>query len=121
MALQERKDFGSTSSLSSRGSLSNMLKDGVDNLEDSVTKKWLSWILRYVGLTLCVKGNVTYSCVRRIHCQFKSSTSRANYLRVYLKYGFQLSKYQNTNSRRCSEFVTCTIFGLLFTKEPVGC
>ena len=47
MSLQKRKEFGSTSSLSSRGSLSNLLKDGVDNLEDSVTKKWLSWILRF--------------------------------------------------------------------------
>ncbi|KAF0292997.1 hypothetical protein FJT64_009115 [Amphibalanus amphitrite] len=46
MALQKKKEFGSTSSIGSRGSLSNLLKDGVDNLEDSVTKKWLSWILR---------------------------------------------------------------------------
>ena len=46
MSLQKRKEFGSTSSIGSRGSLSNLLKDGAGNLEESVTKKWLSWILR---------------------------------------------------------------------------
>ncbi|XP_037089927.1 uncharacterized protein LOC119110270 isoform X2 [Pollicipes pollicipes] len=40
------KHYGSTSSLGSKGSLSNLLKDGVDNLEGSITKKWLSWMLR---------------------------------------------------------------------------